>query len=279
MVDRALPLAAIVVNYNGGPSLGRLVRSLAVTCAQVIVVDNDSDDGSLDTLPDATVLTVLKQPRNLGYARAVNLGLERVQQTWTLLINPDCELQPDTLHALLERMHDSECAAAGVRVINPDGREQRASRRNLPTWSRLWREILRLPSGVNLRNRAEGVQRVEAVSGAFVLIRTQVFRELNGLDEGYFLHCEDLDLFARLREAGHCLLWHGDLQVVHHKGGAGCSYLEVERHKHAGMRRYFDRHMAAGWPWLLRWPARWFIGLHLLWVHLRLTLGWQGVRR
>ncbi len=274
-----LPLAVIVVSFNAGDGLRRLVESLEGHCAQLLLVDNASTDGSLENLPSTPNLTLLKNQKNLGYARAVNQALDCVNQPWTLLLNPDCRVEAGVLHTLIERMERHDAVVAGVCVLNPDGSEQRASRRNLPTFTRLWREVLGLPGGVNVREQATGIQPVEAVSGAFVCLRTEVFRELDGLDNGYFLHCEDLDLFARLKQRGIPVWWYGDLQVVHEKGTADCAKAVVEQHKHAGMLRYFNRHMVKDWPWGLRTAARQFIRLHGGWVRLKLALGWQGVRR
>ncbi len=279
MADKPLPLAVIIVNYNAGGALATLLDKLNGHCAQLLLVDNASSDDSLKGVREIAAVELIQNPENRGYAVAVNQALQGVRQPWVLLLNPDCELQPEVLRKLMKRMENSPCAAAGVRVVNPDGSEQRASRRNLPTFSRLWRELLGLDQGVNLRGPVEGIQTVEAVSGAFVCLKTSVIQALGGLDEGYFLHCEDLDLFARLKAAGHCVQWHGDLQVMHRKGTAACAKATVERHKHAGMLRYFNRHMADDWPWGLRSAARAFIQLHGLWVALKLRLGWQGVRR
>ena len=278
--NRTVPVSVIVVAYNAGPALADLVATLLPCCAQVIVVDNASQDGCTEGLVDGPgTLVVLRNEQNRGFAVAVNQALDRVTQNWTLVLNPDCRVECEVLQRLAQRMTESPCAAAGVRVMNEDGSEQRASRRNLPRFGTLVREVLGLPGGVNLTGRPGTTENVEAVSGAFVWLRTEVFRALGGMDAGYFLHCEDLDLFARLKAAGHCVEWHGDLSVVHGKGQAGCDRKTVERHKHEGMLRYFDRHMAAEWPRGLKGAARWFIRLHGLWTRTKLRMGWSGVRR
>jgi GT2 family glycosyltransferase len=117
----------------------------------------------------------------------------------------------------------------------------------------------------------------EAVSGALMLLPKAVFDAVGGFDEGYFLHCEDLDLCRRVRDAGHAVLLAGGIRVVHARGGSSRRRpLFVSWHKHRGMWRWFRRFdPAARHPLLV--PLVW-AGL---WAHFALTaprLAWSGWR-
>jgi len=116
------------------------------------------------------------------------------------------------------------------------------------------------------------VTEAEATSGACMLMRTDAFRELGGFDEDYRLHCEDLDLMYRLREAGWRILYVPLATAVHVQGVSSASRpFWVHRQKHRGLSRFFRLHLAegTGWPsrflfqfglwthWLLLWPLQW----------------------
>jgi GT2 family glycosyltransferase len=82
----------------------------------------------------------------------------------------------------------------------------------------------------------------EAVSGALMMLPRHLFERLDGFDEGYFLHCEDLDLCRRVRDAGWRVLLAGDVRVLHGKGGSSRHRpVFVSRHKHRGMWRWFRK--------------------------------------
>lgn len=103
----------------------------------------------------------------------------------------------------------------------------------------------------NRRPLPEDTVPVPAVSGACMLVRRQAHQQIDGFDEGFFLHFEDLDYCARMQQAGWAVMFVPSVRVVHVQGG--CSQQNPDRisvYKAAGMRRYFTRH-PAGQSWLL----------------------------
>jgi len=105
-----------------------------------------------------------------------------------------------------------------------------------------------------------------------MLMPRATFDRLGGLDEGYFLHVEDLDFCLRLNRGGGAAFFMPSLSCTHVKGTSGAPALAVERHKLAGFRRFFARHYAASHPWLAR---------ELVWLVLAaglLTRAWLSDR-
>jgi GT2 family glycosyltransferase len=120
---------------------------------------------------------------------------------------------------------------------------------------------------------------VEAISGAFMLVRRRALEEVGLLDEGYFLHCEDLDWFMRFRQAGWKILFVPDAEAIHVKGA--CSQAEPIRvlwHKHRGMLRFYRKFYRKMYPWPLMWAvtvAVWVrFGLLGAGILLKRAVGW-----
>jgi hypothetical protein len=257
-------VTAVTVNYNAGPELRGLVESLSGQAGLVktLVVDNASADGSADfltTFPAASV-ELIRNPENRGFAAACNQGAAAAEGKYLLFINPDCRL-PEGAVARLARLLDErpDVGMVGPLVLNADGSEQRGCRRMLPDARRALVRALKLDAP-DAQGRTAGFDltgtplppypaAVEAVSGACLLIRRDLFRQLGGWDEGYFLHCEDLDLSMRVKLAHQIALFVPDVKVTH-TGGASSRRrpVFVLCHKHRGMWRYFSKFQRASCP-------------------------------
>lgn len=249
----------VVVNYNAGTLLAECVARLAASTLplDVVVVDNASSDGSLQPLrarlrPGA--LALHENAANLGFARAVNQGLEGWRGDYALLLNPDCLIEPDTLERLLAAMDARPgVGMAGCLIRNPDGSEQAGCRRQAPT---PWQSLRRTLGGRGFDQAGQPLPAqpcpVEAISGAFMLVRVTALEAVGRLDEGYFLHAEDLDWCLRFRQHGWQVLFVPDVAVTHVKGASSrrCPIC-VEWHKHRGMARYYRKFFRRQTPWPL----------------------------
>jgi len=267
------PCEVVIVNYNAGPTLAEAVRTI-LPCAsvrEVIVVDNASGDQSLALLeagfPGEARLRVLRNDANLGFAVGCNRALAHCQAPYQLYLNPDCLVDPsaiDTLIATLEG--EADAGMAGPLLVNTDGSEQAGGRRGVPTpWrsfvrafglSRLSTRYPRLFSDFLLHHEPLPTSpvAVEAISGACMLVRNEAMRRVGPLDEGYFMHCEDLDWCMRFRRAGWRILFVPQARVVHLLGT--CSRARpvfVEWHKHKGMLRFYRKFFRHQYPGLLMW--------------------------
>lgn len=258
----------LIVNYNAGDWLARAVNSIRPEGAgepNLVVVDNGSTDGSLDALAD-TPARIDRAGSNTGFAAGVNRAAGHASREFLLILNPDCLIEPATLARLVEELdRHPEAALVSGKVLEPDGREQRGSRRRLPTPSRIFHEMLPFGGdGIDTTaSPAPGhATEVEAVSGACMLVRREAFESVGGMDEDYPLHFEDLDLFARISRAGWKLRWVPEAEIVHAGGQSSRTRpVAVLWAKHRGLWRYLNRHCADDWP---RWQRPlWFIALVL----------------
>jgi GT2 family glycosyltransferase len=277
-------IRCVVVNFNAGPMLTRCVADLLEQDpSDVVVVDNASDDDSLSRLETDLShpgrVRIIRNDANRGFASACNRAAGDADSEYLAFINPDCRVPSGSLAALRQALAGrADTALAGAWVVDPDGSEQRGTRRRLPTpwralmtFSGLERLAGRWPAlgGVNWpRAPALNVTAVEAVNGACFLVRTRDFREIGGFDTGYFLHCEDLDLFKRLADRGRGLCLVPEARVVHEQGVSSQRVpVRVAWHKHRGMMRYLFAHHARGRDRLWLVP-----GLIGLWLHFLMVL-------
>lgn len=259
-------LDVVIVNYNAGALLRQCVDSVLDSLgvqARCVVVDNASTDTSLAFATEPRYnqenLLVVRNAENLGFATAVNQGVAQGQGDWLLLLNPDAVLAP---HALVQLLAESagwpQAGVLGPLIVNPDGSEQRGCRRDLPKPMdallqalQLHRLSSRFDFNHDRRPLPATTVKVPAISGACMLVRRKAFEQVDGFDEGFFLHFEDLDFCARMLAAGWAVHFVPSVRVEHVQGA--CSQVnrkQITQYKSAGMLRFFSRH-PGGQQWLL----------------------------
>jgi GT2 family glycosyltransferase len=260
-------ISTIIVNYNAGELLRSCVDSL-LNCPleiEIIVVDNASADGSLDALLDLPCVQIIKNTVNVGFATACNAGARVASAPFLLFLNPDCLFEPGTLARLLEALRvDERIGMAGGFLTNLNGTEQAGGRRAVPT---PWRSFVRAFGLVRFADRwprlfydfhlhkqplPDHAIEVEAISGACMMVKREAMRDVGDWDEGYFLHCEDLDWCMRFRQKGWKILFVPSAQITHASGVCGKSRpVFVEWHKHKGMIRFYRKFFRHQYPGVL----------------------------
>ena len=260
-------IAVIIVSYQSASTLDQCLTRLraADEVAEIRVVDNNSDDGTLDIVQrHATAdprLHFIANPDNPGFAAANNQGVADSRAPWLAFINPDLMVQAGTLAQLRQRGEALGDCVLGVEQVDEQGQPDAAVRRRDPDFG----AMLRHPGqGAKLAIPADltqVLQTVPALSGALLLMPRALFDRIGGWDAGYRLHAEDLDLCRRAREAGAVVAIANDLQVVHVRGVSSRSRpFFVEWHKHRGLWRYFRRFEAPRRNLLVQaavWGAIW----------------------
>ena len=258
--------SVVIVNYNAGSKLLECVAQALQQAEQVIVVDNASEDNSVTELRNTFPEThIICNEHNLGFATACNMGAQVADGAHILFLNPDCILEPGAISALIRAVDSApDVGMAGGLLTNPDGAEQVGGRRAVPT---PWRSFVRAFGLSALGNRYPKLfsdfdlhkqplpghpVEVEAISGACMMVRRDAMEEIGLLDEGYFMHCEDLDWCMRIRQSGRKILFVPDARMIHDKGH--CSKARpifVEWHKHKGMMRFYLKFFKHQYPGLL----------------------------
>jgi hypothetical protein len=191
---------------------------------------------------------------NLGFAAANNLAIRRGRAPYVLALNPDTRITPRALDHMLELMEATpSIGIAGARLELEDGTFDHAARRSFPTplgalghFTRIGRRA-RAPQWL-AQYRAPSIERgpVDAVNGAFMLMRRSALDEVGLFDEGYWLYMEDLDLCYRFAQAGWITWYEPEVTVVHVKAGSSGPYRtpRVNYAFHYGMYRFYRKHYA-----------------------------------
>lgn len=251
-------VALVFVTYNSAAVLDPLLDSIAASTidriSQVVVVDNASVDASIELtrlrLPTATIIS---NPNNLGFARAVNRGVKVTSSEFVLLANPDVKWSDGTISRLTRFLAEHPRAAAVCpRLVFPNGGEQPSVRR-FPTHSNLWlsrQSPLRSLRHILPKSLAHTIpdppipSRVEAVAGTCMLIRRGAFDAVGGLDEEYFLYVEDIDLCKRWHDMGYEVWLEPAIAVIHDWAGGSATRRSLRKYHYDGFRRYFHIHHA-----------------------------------
>jgi N-acetylglucosaminyl-diphospho-decaprenol L-rhamnosyltransferase len=288
--------SVVVVAADSGAELGTCVECVLASNAAVelIVSDNASSDGSVDAVAARWVggarVRIVHNGKNLGFGAGCNRGAASAHGDAVLFLNPDCRIEVDTLTRLRAHLAtDTRIGLIGASIVGLHGESEPASRRRDPLLRRalmslsgLARFESRWPAlaGATLPVRADrpALEQADAVSGALMLLPRAVFDQIGGFDEGYFLHCEDLDLCRRVRDAGLRVACANDVRVVHVKGTSSRSRpFFVARHKHRGMWLWFTKFDPTARNPLLR--ALVWLGL---WMHFALLsprYAWKALRQ
>jgi N-acetylglucosaminyl-diphospho-decaprenol L-rhamnosyltransferase len=223
---------------------------------ELVVVDNGStvaDAARLRALADHDERVVLLAGHgNVGFARGANLGARAARGDILVFLNPDAFLQPGCIAELAREItgRPTPCIVGG-RVLNADLTEQRGARRGDITPMSALMSLSGLARRVPAWRRFEVHWEDEAlpdhaapaptISGACFCMRRDDFDCVQGFDEKYFLHVEDVDLCWRVRRAGGLVLFHPKAEVVHVGHTSQTSPLRVEFHKGVGLARYFRK--------------------------------------
>ena len=239
-------IVAVIVTHNSAETIGECLQRLCAAgdVAEIRVVDNASGDGTLEIVQRHALadprLRFVANPDNPGFAVACNQGAADSRAPWLAFVNPDCFAEPDSLQRLREHAASLGDALVGADLVGEDGVRDAAARRRDPDFAAMLREPSRANLGVAMD--AQSLQRVDAVSGALLLLPRTLFERIGGFDPGYRLHAEDLDLCRRVRAAGATVACANDVPVVHVRGVSSRSRpLFVEWHKHRGLWRYYRK--------------------------------------
>ncbi len=263
------PVSVVVVNYNAGSLLVDCIRAALPQVSEILVVDNASSDSSVEDcvrqFADEPLLKFLHNDANLGFAAACNIGFKKSTGGFVLFLNPDCCLEEGVVSKLLQGLQSaSNIGMAGGLFVNPDGSEQGGGRRAVPT---PWRSFVRAFGLSQFADRwpklffdfhlhkqplPDRPIEVEAISGACMLVKREAVADVGLWDEGYFLHCEDLDWCMRFRQKDWRILFVPTARMTHALGACSRSRpIFVEWHKHKGMIRFYRKFFRHQYPGIL----------------------------
>jgi GT2 family glycosyltransferase len=271
-------VSIVIVSYNCLPVLITCLESLAAgeeaPSAEVIVVDNASGDGTVAAITERFPwVHVIANHANVGFAHAMNQGLELSSAEVILALNPDTVLPPGGVpDAVDELARHSDVGMLGVKLVRPDGTFDHACKRGFPTVSSALYYFLGLsrlfPRSPRFARYTAGelgedeVGTVDAINGAFMLVKRKAVEEVGPMDERYWLYAEDIDWCHRFWDEGWKVLYWPGVRVTHRKGGSSGDIRswELNRAFHRSMWLFYEKHVAPGQPRVvsgLVWAGVW----------------------
>ncbi|HEX2973908.1 MAG TPA: glycosyltransferase family 2 protein [Tepidisphaeraceae bacterium] len=262
-VNTAVDVSILIVSYN--------TREMTLACLRsvyeqthgisfdVLVVDNDSHDGSAEAIAEQFPQARLIRPgKNIGFAAANNLAARQATGEYLLLLNPDTVILDGAIQKVLAfaKTHP-EAGIVGGRTFFGDGSLNYNSCHGRPTpWSLLCmglglsslfrRSRFFNPESLGAWKR-DSVKAVDAVTGCFLLIRRDLWMHLEGFDESFFMYGEETDLCWRAREQGYKCLIDAEAKLIHYGGASekvrADKMIRLFRAKTHLFQKHWNQHM------------------------------------
>jgi N-acetylglucosaminyl-diphospho-decaprenol L-rhamnosyltransferase len=256
-----MDISILIVSWNVRELLRECLNSVFSyqhsADTETIVVDNASSDGTVEMLRDEFLdVRVIANPENLGFARGNNQALARARGRYLFLLNPDTELGSNAIENLTVYMDaDPRVGIVGPRLVYGDGSLQ-SSRRRFPTLATAFLESTKLqqwfPHNRVLKHyymldtRDDETQEVDWVSGSAMFVRREMYEQVGGFDEGFFMYSEELDWCYRAKQAGWQIVYLPTAQVIHHESkSAEQALAQRDVYFHSSKIRFFRKYRGA----------------------------------
>ena len=271
---RTMYLSIIIINYRTyeftKKTIDSIINKKYSFNYELIIVDNASGDNSLESLKkdyykkiDTGLIKFISNNEDKGFAYANNLALKQTNSKYILLLNSDTKIINDCLEKCLKFMDtDKNIGALGCKVMLSNGSLDKACRRSYPNvkvsfyrmtcLSHIFPKSKRF-NKYNLTYLDEnGIYDVDCLSGAFMLLRSEVLSQVGFLDENFFMYGEDIDYCYRIKKNGWKVNYYGEAKVIHYKGASSKkqeSKLLYEFYK--SMHIFYNKHYEKEYPWII----------------------------
>lgn len=256
-------VSILIVGYNSAKVIDRCVASIPPACTrysyETLLVDQG--DGQTEALVAARFpqVAIIPSRGNIGFAAGNNLLATPARGKFLLLLNPDVELTVGAIDALLEAAErHSQASAWGGVTLDRSGAPDVGNTVHVPSLGEMFSRIVgRSSAGLRADILYSADERADVLSGGFVLISRFAWEEAGGLDERYFLYCEEVDFFYRLAQRGHTFWRIADARAFHDIGHGEVGSPMRMLYRAAGTMQFARIH----WP---RWKE--FSAFLLIWI-------------
>ncbi|MBO0852290.1 MAG: glycosyltransferase family 2 protein [Nocardia sp.] len=253
-----------LVTYQSAEDLPRFLETLAPAVhpytVEVIAIDNVSTDRSADIVAEFGG-RVIRNRRNVGLSAAINQGAAQTDAEWILVANPDTQLDPGSIAALVDTAeHDPRIGMIGPRIARLDGTPY-PSGRSFPSLAvgiahallgGVWPE--NPATRKYFGKQVTEVSDVDWISGCCMLFRREAFEAVGGFDDRYFLYFEETKMALDMHRAGWRVVLDPSVRILHREGGSMrfAPFRKVRTHHRSAFRFYCDYHK--GSPWIVFAP-------------------------
>jgi len=244
-----LKLSVVILNYNVRHFLELCLESVEVAIAnidaEIIVVDNNSSDGSCQMVKSLfPKVDLIENNDNLGFSKGNNIGVSKARGEFICILNPDTVLADNTFSVLLDFYENQiKPGIVGCRLIDGTGHFLPESKRNIPEPIVALKKLLGRPYSYYANQVEEfGFGEVPVLVGAFMLVKKSIYEEVGGFDEDYFMYGEDIDISYSTLKAGYKNYYNGTTSIIHYKGESTLKDANYAKRFFGAMQLFYKKH-------------------------------------
>jgi GT2 family glycosyltransferase len=244
-----MDLSIIIPSYNTKDLLDRCLESIfssikhSTYSVEVIVVDNNSTDGSVEMLNKKyeQVIKVFNK-ENVGYGKANNIGIKKSNGTHILLLNSDCKVLNAAIETLFIFSKKHDHSFVGGKLLNEDMTPQASGGPfySLPVVFAML--FLKGDAFHVTRSSPKNVQRMDWISGACIMAPKKIFEDVGGFDEGIFMYMEEIDLLYRAKKMGYDVWFNPEAYFVHSGAASAGHKKEPVVNIYRGLDYFYEKH-------------------------------------
>ena len=264
-----MQLSVIILNYNVRHFLELCIRSVVAATknisSEIIVVDNHSPDDSCSMVkslfPD---VILIENKENVGFSKANNQASKIAKGTYVCILNPDTVVAEDTFEKIIAfAQKKTSFGAIGCRLIDGSGAFLPESKRNIPTPKISLLKVLGFSTSYYASINEFETGKVAVLVGAFMFMKLEVYQQVKGFDEDYFMYGEDIDLSYKLLKSGYDNYYFPETTVIHFKGESTLKDARYAERFYGAMNIFYQKHFKSSF--LLNNLVK--LGIHLIpWV-------------
>lgn len=244
-----LQLSVVILNYNVRFFLELCLKSVEAAIAdldaEIIVVDNHSDDNSCEMVKELFPKVILiENLKNFGFSKGNNIGVAKAKGDYVCILNPDTVVAEDTFKILLDfAVTTPNVGIVGCKLIDGTGQFLPESKRNVPTPLVSIQKILGNSKFYYANHvKEDAIGKVSILVGAFMILKRSIYNDIDGFDEDYFMYGEDLDFSYRIEKAGYQNYYNPFTTIIHFKGESTLRDKVYAKRFYEAIQIFFRKH-------------------------------------
>lgn len=244
-----MKLSVVILNYNVRYFLELCLKSVEEAIqninAEIIVVDNNSEDGSCEMVQTLfPKVKLIANKENYGFSKGNNIGVLEASGEYLCILNPDTVVSEDTFSKLINFATKTDnFGIIGCKLIDGRGNFLPESKRKIPYINAAFKKFLGNSNGY-YENEIESneIAKVDVLVGAFMFLRKSVYSEIEGFDEDYFMYGEDIDISYKALKSGYSNYYFGETTIIHFKGESTLRDKNYAQRFYGAMQIFYKKH-------------------------------------
>lgn len=236
-------VSIIILTYNSEKYIEDLLISLKkfIKNNEIIIIDNSSVDQTLNIANKFDFVKVFESSGNIGFAKGINLGAKKATGKYLLFINPDAQFKEGEIKNLTDLFIKYEkVGVVGGKLLNIDKLPEKSAGKFFNLFEAISIAI-GLDEKLGVRFSPEKTQKVDFVSGGFMMVDKDLFNKLNGFDEEFFMYVEDMEFCYRVKKEGYNIYFTPNVVLTHiGQGSSNRNFAILNIYK--GMMYFFRKH-------------------------------------